>query len=119
MLVSPVYHRHVSILRCDASLYPPKQGHTLPSDAAVLNAPRNREFRNHLFLRRVNAAHLSRLQQAKIAGERAVHCDLADYEARSREAYRTGTEDPRSPVRKNSVCVAWKPNSGLTGEGNT
>eukprot|EP00752_Nemacystus_decipiens_P002219 g2107.t3 len=50
---------------------------------------RDREFRNHLFQRRVNAVHLSRLQRAKIAGERAVHCDLADFEARSREAFRT------------------------------
>lgn len=52
----------------------------------------HRHLRNYRFLRRVNGAHLSRLQRAKVAGQRSVQCDLADFEARSREAYRTGTK---------------------------
>lgn len=50
-----------------------------------------RKVYNHLFLRKVNMAHQSRLQRARMAGERAVQQDLPEFEARSREAARTGS----------------------------
>lgn len=101
----------MSISRCRASSnavsIKATSYYAIVPDTATLNAPRPqyREFRNHLFLRRVNAVRLSRLQRAKTAGERAVHCDLADFEARSREALRTGTYFPRTFRSQTNVLV--------------
>lgn len=52
----------------------------------------HRIIRNHEFLRRANGARLLRLHRATMAGRTAVQCDLADFETRSQETFRIGTE---------------------------
>ncbi|CAN0467717.1 unnamed protein product, partial [Ectocarpus sp. 12 AP-2014] len=54
-----------------------------------MDRKRNRELRIHRFRRRVVRARVSRVQQAKMAGQRAVQYDLPAFEARCREASRT------------------------------
>lgn len=92
-------------------LHPPAHDSAFLTPAAVflyLVYFTRRHLRNHRFLRGANGARLSRLQRAKVAGQRAVQCDLADFEARSREAYRTGTRvvcsDSRSSFKK--MCIS-------------
>lgn len=63
----------------------------LPCPCLRVSCRVRREIRNHMFLRKVNKARMARLQRARAAGERAVECDLPAFEARSREATRTGT----------------------------
>ncbi|CAM9201758.1 unnamed protein product [Ectocarpus fasciculatus] len=56
-----------------------------------MDRKRNRELRIHRFRRRANRVRVSRIQQAKMAGQRAVQHDLPAFEARSREASRTAS----------------------------
>lgn len=60
-------------------------------------------MRNCLFLRKIDMARQSRFQRARTAGERAVQCDLPDFEARSREAGRTGDCEPS----RHSAHLFW------------
>ncbi|CAM9137868.1 unnamed protein product [Ectocarpus sp. 4 AP-2014] len=56
-----------------------------------MDRKRNRELRIDRFRRRVVRARVSRIQQAKMVGQRAVQYDLPAFEARSREASRTAS----------------------------